>query len=106
MSSKSSLDPNKQDKDSIPMRIEFIKSLLDGKELNPLVNFDETATEYYTGIDDDAESGDSHDTRIILRKRLLDFKKIILEIGGKLKYIKSGTTGHTFKGIVKKENDV
>jgi len=106
MSSKSSLDPHKYDVDSIPMRIEFIKSLLAGKELKPLVNFDETATEYYTGIDDDAESGDSHDTRIILRKRLLDFKKIILEIGGKLKYIKSGTTGHTFKGIVKKENDV
>ena len=106
MSSKSSLDPNKSDKDSIPMRIEFIRSLLDGKELNPLVNFDETATEYYTGIDDDAESGDSHDTRIILRKRLLDFKRVIMEIGGKLKYVKSGTTGHTFKGIVKKENDV
>ena len=106
MSSKSSIDPQKSDKDSIPMRIEFIRSLLDGKELNPLVNFDETATEYYTGIDDDAESGDSHDTRIILRKRLLDFKRVIIEIGGKLKYVKSGTTGHTFKGIVRKDNDV
>jgi hypothetical protein len=106
MSSKSSLEPKKYDVDSIPMRIEFIKSLLDGKELNSLVNFDETATEYFIGIDEDAESGDSHDTRIILKKRLLDFKKIILEIGGKLKYIKSGTTGHTFKGIVKNENEL
>jgi Trp operon repressor len=28
------------DKDSIQMRIQFIKTLLDGKDLQPLVNFD------------------------------------------------------------------
>ena len=61
MSSKSSLrssDHNKNqeniDKDSIPMRIEFIKSLLDGKELNSLVNYDEgDFTKHFYKIPDD-----------------------------------------------------
>ena len=91
---------NNDDKDSIPMRIQFIKNLLEDKDLQPLVNFDSTDTENFIcrNIKDD-ESGDSYDTRIILKKRILDFKNIIQQMGGKLKYIKSGTTGHTFKGI-------
>jgi len=87
------------DKDTIPMRIEFIKNLLHGTELNPIVNLDETATENFLGGNNDGESGDSQDTRVVLKKRILDFKNVITQIGGKLKYIKSGTTGHTFKGI-------
>jgi hypothetical protein len=90
----------KLDKDSIPMRIEFIKNLLHGKDLDPLVNFDSTETENFIGLrGGDDESGDSYDTRVVLKKRIHDFKNIITQIGGKLKYIKSGTTGHTFKGI-------
>ena len=92
-----------QEKDSIPVRIEFIKNLLEGTDLKTLVNFDETDTENFIGRDNDLESGDSYDTRIVLKKRILDFKNVITQIGGKLKYIKSGTTGHTFKGIV---NDI
>jgi hypothetical protein len=90
-----------QDKDSIPMRIQFVKNLLDGKDLQPLVNFDSTDTENFVVCKqlNDNESGDSYDTRVVLKKRILDFKNIIQQIGGKLKYIKSGTTGHTFKGI-------
>ena len=37
------------EKDTIPMRIEFIKNLLQGTELNPIVNLDETATENFIG---------------------------------------------------------
>ena len=93
-----------QDKDSIPMRIQFIKNLLEGKDLQPLVNFDSTDTENFVcrnfnDNNNDNESGDSYDTRVVLKKRILDFKNVIQQIGGKLKYIKSGTTGHTFKGI-------
>jgi hypothetical protein len=87
------------EKDSIPVRIEFIKKLLEGKDLNSLVNFDMNDTDNFIGRDEDMESGDSYDTRVVLKKRLLDFKNVITQIGGKLKYIKSGTTGHTFKGI-------
>ena len=57
-------------KDSIPMRIEFIKNLLDGKDLNTLVNFDITDTDNFIGRDEDMDSGDSYDTRIILKKRI------------------------------------
>ena len=92
------------DKDTIPMRIEFIKNLLEGTDLNPIVNFDDTATENFIGNVNSADSGDTHDTRVVLQKRLLDFKNIITQIGGKLKYIKSGTTGHTFKGIAQDGN--
>lgn len=85
--------------DTTKFRIDFIKNLMQGKELQPIVNFDSTATEEYTGKSyDDDESGDSYDTRIVLKKRTHDINKIISQIGGKLKYIKSGTTGHTFKG--------
>ncbi len=89
-----------EDRDSIPVRIQFIKNLLDGKDLDPLVNFDSTDTENFICRNPtDNDSGDSYDTRIVLKKRIHDFKNIISQIGGKLKYIKSGTTGHTFKGI-------
>ena len=91
---------NIEDKDSIPMRIQFIKNLLEDKDLQPLVNFDSTDTENFVCKNlNDNESGDSYDTRIVLKKRILDFKNVINQFGGKLKYIKSGTTGHTFKGV-------
>jgi serine/threonine protein kinase len=95
--------------DTIPSRINFIKELLDGKKLDPMIDFDNTQTEQFTNpngfqnADSDDDSG-SKDTRIILNKQLHNFYEIINQIGGKLKYIKSGTTGHTFKGIVKTEN--
>lgn len=93
-------DKNIEDKDSIPMRIQFIKNLLEDKDLQPLVNFDSTDTENFICRNiNDNESGDSYDTRVVLKKRILDFKNIINQFGGKLKYIKSGTTGHTFKGV-------
>jgi serine/threonine protein kinase len=89
-----------EDKNSIPMRIQFIKELLDGGDLEPLVNFDSTETEnFICRKTNDDESRDSYDTRVVLRKKIFDFNNIIAQMGGKLKYIKSGTTGHTFKGI-------
>ena len=94
-----------KEKDSIPMRIEFVKQLLHKSDLYPIVNLDCTLTENFTGGSiDEGESGDSYDTRVILKKRILNFTKIIKQIGGKLRYIKSGTTGHTFKGIAEDSN--
>ena len=97
---KSKKDIVKADKDSIPMRLEFIKNLLAGKDLQPMFSFDSTDTEHFVyRTTKDDESGDSYDTRVILKKRILDFTNVIQQIGAKLTYIKSGTTGHTFKGI-------
>ena len=96
--------------DSIPFRINFIKELLNTKELKPLVNFDLTETENFIdrqigGSSNDFSSEQSHDTRNSLNKKMLDFNTIISQIGGKLLYIKSGSTGHTFKGIMDYNND-
>jgi serine/threonine protein kinase len=41
-----------------------------------------------------------YDIRNIMAKKYLDFNRLINEIGGKLLYIKSGSTGHTFKGNI------
>lgn len=80
---------NKENLDSIPCRLEFIKDLLKDQNIDPLIDIDT--------VDDD--SGESFDTRHKLRKKTMDFSKVIEGLGGKLDYIKSGTTGHTFHGI-------
>jgi len=94
---------NKIIKDNIPYRLESIKKILGGNELEPLINFDDNIdTEKYIGKSmDDNDSGESYDTRIVLKKKVHDFTNIISQTGGKLTYIKSGTTGHTFKGVTK-----
>jgi hypothetical protein len=88
-----------KNRDTIPCRIDFIKDLLSGKRLSPLVDFNNSDTEcFISNIKDENESGQSYDTTIVLKKRRLNFEEIINQIGGKLQYVKSGTTGHTFKG--------
>lgn len=109
--------------DTIPFRIDFVKELLRDKELEPIINFEDVSTESYVHpngyscidkskslLDNKSKEGNSNDTsydvRLILNKKKHDFYKIINEIGGKLKYIKSGTTGHTFKGMISAENGI
>jgi len=84
----------KKNFDGIPDRIEFIKLLLGNKKLNTMVDFDICDTEHVEN------RSNGIDIRDILTKKYLDFNKMICDIGGKLLYIKSGTTGHTFKGII------
>lgn len=92
-------------KDTINFRIQFALELLKGKELKPLVDPNCYDTEYfkYGKHDEDSEftlEQKSYDTRYLLHKRVYDFNNIINQIGGKLYYYKSGTTGHTFKGVI------
>ena len=79
-----------------------------------MVNFKENETEYFINNKNESEENDSNnsddsvntnDTKKILNKQMHDFYKVINKIGGKLVYIKSGTTGHTFKGIYNKNNE-
>ena len=79
----------------ISSRISFIRDLLKGKQLEPIVmiDFDQCNTEYIE------KTRDEYDIRNVIYKKVLDFNKIINEIGGRLEYVKSGTTGHTFKGV-------
>ena len=86
-------DLNKKKKfNQIPYRIEVIENLLDNKILDSMVDFkNETSSETVNNT--------SEDIRNLLSKKYIDFNKAIKDIGGKLLYIKSGSTGHTFKGI-------
>lgn len=92
-----------KDYDTIPFRLDFAKILLDGNELKPLVDFGATDTECFINPHEysDNDDNNSNDTQKVLNKKVLDFKKVITKIGGRLEYIKSGSTGHTFKGIIK-----
>ena len=67
-------------------RLRFIKFLLDETGIKPLIDIGQCSdgTEYF------------HKD---VNKNTYNFTEIITKIGGKLKYIKSGTTGHTFQGI-------
>lgn len=92
-------------RDSIPFRIDFIKNLLDGKKLEPLLELDdECETENFLNPKNESNN-DLYDTRCVLNKKIYNFYKVISEIGGSLKYIKSGTTGHTFRGSILDSND-
>lgn len=96
--SNSSLNTLTNNKHTIPCRIDFIKTLLKGNTLEPLIDFDNTLTENFMTKNSDSEN--SHDTRKSLNKKLHNFSIIMTKIGGKLEYKKSGSTGHTFKGII------
>lgn len=74
-------------------RTQLIKKILDGNNLNSLIDFDTNDTEAFINNSNDI------DIRKVLNKKVLDFSKVINKIGSKLVYIKSGTTGHTFRGF-------
>jgi hypothetical protein len=103
--SKSSINTLKKSHGhTIPCRIEFIKSLLKGNTLEPLINLDNTETENFIG-GNISDSENSYDTRKSLNKKIHNFNNVINKIGGKLEYKKSGSTGHTFKGTINDGSD-
>jgi len=76
----------------IPDRINNIEKITQGKYIEPIVNFKNlTITSQ--------NNSENNDIRELLPKKYIDFTKAIEELGGKLLYIKSGSTGHTFKGV-------
>jgi hypothetical protein len=73
-------------------RIEFVKRVLDGTKLKPMINFDQCDTEIATSAR--------------LGKKIMDDKKLFSSMNVKLKYVKSGTTGHTFKAVSKVDKNI
>lgn len=73
-------------------RIELLKNAYKGGTLKPMIDFDDHNTETFM------------DKRIT--KNLLDARSLFLSMGVKLIYIKSGTTGHTFKAISRSNKNV
>jgi hypothetical protein len=88
---------NKPKFDHISNRVDFIHNLLKDKKLDPLIDIKCPIEQ--KGGSDEHKKDQTKDMRELLSKKTFDFNQIINEIGGKLQYVKSGTTGHTFKGI-------
>lgn len=74
-----------------PNRIEFIRLLLEDTELESMFDLDYVVPNNYF---DNVTS-----IRQVFNKKTLDFSSTIRSLGKFLLYIKSGSTGHTFKGM-------
>jgi hypothetical protein len=93
-----------KESNTIPLRLEHIHEIVLNKRLESVFDVDDANTVnfvnpyLYKEKTPDTMSK-RHDSRYVLNKRLKDFFSVVKEIGCKLYYIKSGTTGHTFQGI-------
>jgi serine/threonine protein kinase len=76
----------------IPERIDTIEGMLLNTNIDSIINFKNSS-------EDVAEICKTEDIRELMPKKFLDFAETIEQLGGKLLYIKSGSTGHTFKGV-------
>ena len=76
----------------IPYRMESIQNMIEGKILDGMIDFKNDSS-------DINNISSNEDIREMMPKKYIDFNKAIKDLGGKLLYIKSGSTGHTFKGI-------
>ncbi|VBB18072.1 serine/threonine protein kinase [Yasminevirus sp. GU-2018] len=94
-----------ENKDTIPNRIQFVKTLLHNNKLKPIIDFENTDTESFINKAKDDDSGESYDTRATLKKEVHEITDVINNMGGTLQYKKSGTTGHTFKGEERDKDD-
>nr|QBK88947.1 MAG: protein kinase [Mimivirus LCMiAC02] len=125
-----SISSHKEKKyDTIPYRLKFM-SILGGNNIKPIIDINNLDTEYYidpvkynmgnsdgkrnfnrfefdngyrscdsSGVDKN-KSAESTDITKIINKKKMNFYKIINNIGGKIKYVKSGSSGHTFMGLI------
>jgi serine/threonine protein kinase len=84
------ISPHSARFNAIPYRLDTIKTMVEGKTLDSMIDFKNDGNEIISSSDD---------IRELLPKKYIDFNKAIKELGGKLLYIKSGSTGHTFKGV-------
>jgi len=75
----------------IPERINNIESMLNNTSIDSIVDF--------RNININVDYTKSEDIRELMPKKYIDFTDAINQIGGKLLYVKSGSTGHTFKGV-------
>jgi serine/threonine protein kinase len=83
----------KKNLNSIAERIENIKDMVGGNSIDSIIDFGNSTDSSFE------YPNNTEDIRELLPKKYIDFGKAINELGGKLLYIKSGSTGHTFKGV-------
>lgn len=89
-----------QDKnyDTIKYRLEFVQKLLDNNKLQNIVDYSRNDTENFINYQDNEKN--NNDTRRVLNKKLYNFYDIINSLGGKLQFVKSGSTGHLYRCII------
>jgi len=115
------LNHDEKDYDTIPYRLELIKTLLDNKEVKPLFDPSDSSTENFINDGDwkvdhlyksdsiweqyklyHSEPNDNNlNSCHVLGKKTVDFGKTMMDIGGELIYKKSGSSGHTFRAKIK-----
>jgi serine/threonine protein kinase len=83
----------------INSRIELINKVLNGTGLNNFVNLDITETENFDNKKKYNDIGE------IVNKEKKDFVEVLKQLGGKIRYIKSGATGHIFNAAIPYEQD-
>ena len=83
---------NKKNFNFISDRIGIIQKMVEGDYIDPILDFKSSSDSF-------EYSTNTEDIRALLPKKYVDFSKAINDLGGKLLYIKSGSTGHTFKGV-------
>ena len=83
---------NKKNFNFISDRIDIIQKMVGGNYIDPILDFKSSPDSF-------EYSTNTEDIRSLLPKKYVDFSKAINDLGGKLLYIKSGSTGHTFKGV-------
>ncbi len=97
-SEKSETSVSKKNFNFISDRLNTIQSMKGGNNIDLMVDFKNSTESFEYPANTD-------DIRELLPKKYIDFGKAITELGGKLLYIKSGSTGHTFKGVHPPPND-
>jgi len=70
-------------------RLDYIKSIVDD---NIICNIIDTCK-----VENSPKK--NFDIRKLMPKKILSMEKVINKLGGQLQYVKSGASGHTFKGI-------
>lgn len=73
----------------IPERISNIESMLSHTNIDSIIN----------NVNLESDFTKSDDIRELMPKKYIDLNNAIKQLGGNLLYIKSGSTGHTFKGV-------
>jgi hypothetical protein len=95
---------------TVTSRIELIKTLIGVNNITPLLELEENENHLLQHNDHECskviENGSNMctDSKCILGKKLVSFRQIITKMDAVIEYIKSGTTGHTFKGTVENGN--
>ena len=79
-----------KDFNTIKDRFDNIDKMLMGKQVDSILDFKSSS---------ETDQTKSEDIRDLMPKKYIDFSKAIAEIGGKLLYKKSGSTGHVFCGL-------